>query len=216
MIFRCTGGLQFKRETHPFLQNTYHWASNRRTQGFHSCLLYLIQNSLIHISLTYVSAPLFQVTYQSKLLTTAILPNILLWSRTYNTRQWLGIITLAIGVAIVVTLGEEGGSESNESLIYSDKSTFLDWCLSQSLVCAARLLVSILKRSWRYKMKLPRHLYGCRISSYPSSFWREISSLLEDDSTSGQKKGFFFGFTLWVFWQAFLLGDWLLVVATVI
>ena len=97
MIFRCTGGLQFKRETHPFLQNTYHWASNRRTQGFHSCLLYLIQNSLIHISLTYVSAPLFQVTYQSKLLTTAILPNILLWSRTYNTRQWLGIITLAIG-----------------------------------------------------------------------------------------------------------------------
>lgn len=134
MIFRCTGGLQFKRETHPFLQNTYHWASNRRTQGFHSCLLYLIQNSLIHISLTYVSAPLFQVTYQSKLLTTAILPNILLWSRTYNTRQWLGIITLAIGVAIVVTLGEEGGSEPNESLIYSDKSTFLDWCLYRSLL----------------------------------------------------------------------------------
>ena len=54
-----------------------------------------------------------------------MLPNILLWSRTYNPRQWLGIITtLAIGVAIVVTLGEEGESEPDESLIHSDKSTF--------------------------------------------------------------------------------------------
>ena len=184
-------------------------------------LLYLIQNSLIYISLTYVSAPLFQVTYQSKLLTTALLSSILL-SRTYNTRQWLSIITLTIGVTIVVTLGEEDEHETNESVINSDKSTFFGLVLiAVSCLCSSFAGVYFEKviKVQNATSNASVWMRNIQLSFFTLilAFLREISSLvMEDDSTSGQKKGFFFGFTPWVFLQVFLLGGGGLLVAAVI
>lgn len=67
-------------------------------------LLYLLQNTLLYVALSNLSAPLFQVTYQGKLLTTAIVSVILL-QRKYSPKQWVCLTTLGIGVAVVV-LGE--------------------------------------------------------------------------------------------------------------
>ena len=67
-------------------------------------LLYLVQNTLLYIALSNLSAPLFQVTYQGKLVTTAIVSGLML-GRTYNAKQWLCLVALSLGVAIVV-LGE--------------------------------------------------------------------------------------------------------------
>lgn len=64
-------------------------------------LLYLIQNTLLYVALSNLSAPLFQVTYQGKLLTTALISVILL-NRRYNFRQWVCLATLGMGVAVVV------------------------------------------------------------------------------------------------------------------
>ena len=72
-------------------------------------LLYLIQNSLLYIGLSNLSAPLFQVTYQCKLLTTALVSVVML-GRRYSPKQWLCLTLLGVGVAVVV-LGEADGAK---------------------------------------------------------------------------------------------------------
>lgn len=67
-------------------------------------LLYLIQNSLLHVALSHLSAPVFQVTYQFKLVTTA-LASVLFLNRKYSPKQWVCLFSLGAGVATVV-LGE--------------------------------------------------------------------------------------------------------------
>jgi UDP-sugar transporter A1/2/3 len=76
-------------------------------------LLYLLQNSLLYIALSNLSAPLFQVTYQSKLLTTALVSVIML-DRRYTFIQWVCLTALGFGVAIVV-LGEQSKGSSTTS-----------------------------------------------------------------------------------------------------
>lgn len=75
-------------------------------------LLYLLQNTLLYVALGNLTAPMFQVTYQGKLVTTAIVSVILL-NRTYNIQQWICLIILSLGVAVVV-LGEDS-SKKKES-----------------------------------------------------------------------------------------------------
>lgn len=79
-------------------------------------LLYLVQNSLLYVALSNLSAPLFQVTYQAKLLTTAVVSVIML-NRRYSFKQWICLSLLGVGVAIVV-LGESGDKSKD-----SDAST---------------------------------------------------------------------------------------------
>jgi len=67
-------------------------------------LLYLVQNTLLYVALSNLTAPVFQVAYQCKLVTTAVVSVILL-QRVYNTRQWISLVGISFGVAIVV-LGE--------------------------------------------------------------------------------------------------------------
>jgi len=67
-------------------------------------LLYLVQNSLLYVALSNLSAPLFQVTYQCKLLTTALVSVVML-NRRYSPKQWVCLFLLGVGVAVVV-LGE--------------------------------------------------------------------------------------------------------------
>lgn len=64
-------------------------------------LLYLIQNSVLYIAISNLTAPMFQVTYQCKLLTTAIVSVIML-QRRYSLKQWVCLTVLGLGVAIVV------------------------------------------------------------------------------------------------------------------
>lgn len=68
-------------------------------------LLYLVQNTLLYVALQNLTAPLFQVTYQAKLVTTAFV-SVLMLNRSYNVRQWACLVGLSLGVAIVV-LGEK-------------------------------------------------------------------------------------------------------------
>eukprot|EP00565_Helicotheca_tamesis_P007885 CAMPEP_0185724054 /NCGR_PEP_ID=MMETSP1171-20130828/657_1 /TAXON_ID=374046 /ORGANISM="Helicotheca tamensis, Strain CCMP826" /LENGTH=373 /DNA_ID=CAMNT_0028391829 /DNA_START=203 /DNA_END=1324 /DNA_ORIENTATION=+ len=75
-------------------------------------LLYLVQNSLLYIALSNLSAPLFQVTYQTKVLTTALISVIML-NRRYSLKQWICLFFLGIGVAIVL-LGEGSAKISSE------------------------------------------------------------------------------------------------------
>ena len=62
--------------------------------------LYVLQNSLQYIAISNLDSVTFQVTYQFKILPTALF-TVLLLKRSLAPRQWLALLLLMIGVAIV-------------------------------------------------------------------------------------------------------------------
>jgi len=77
-------------------------------------ILYTLQNSLQYYSMSCLSAPVFQVLYQMKIITTAIFSVIIL-SKRLNTGQWLSIIALTCGVALVQLSQQSNNISNNET-----------------------------------------------------------------------------------------------------
>uniref|UniRef100_A0A7S1RBL0 UDP-galactose transporter n=1 Tax=Alexandrium catenella TaxID=2925 RepID=A0A7S1RBL0_ALECA len=68
-------------------------------------LLYLLQNNLLFFAMEHLEAVIYQVTYQLKILTTAICMVLMLGKRLTG-QQWAALLLLASGVALA-----QGGSE---------------------------------------------------------------------------------------------------------
>lgn len=78
-------------------------------------ILYTIQNSLQYYSMSCLSAPVFQVLYQMKIITTAIFSVIIL-TKTLSKYQWVSILTLTVGVALVQLSQSNDDGKSNSAL----------------------------------------------------------------------------------------------------
>ncbi|KAI0990453.1 hypothetical protein GJ496_001486 [Pomphorhynchus laevis] len=63
-------------------------------------LLYTIQNNLLFIALSNLNAVVYQMTYQFKILTTAMF-TVLLLKRKLNRRKWISLVVLMIGVCCI-------------------------------------------------------------------------------------------------------------------
>mmetsp|Transcript_7314 Transcript_7314/g.10460 ORF Transcript_7314/g.10460 Transcript_7314/m.10460 type:complete len:393 (+) Transcript_7314:42-1220(+) len=131
-------------------------------------LLYLLQNSLLYVALSNLSAPIFQVTYQSKLLTTAVVSVIML-NRKYNVKQWLCLTVLGIGVAIVV-LGKTSGSSSDdeEDDDGSDKpaQSFGKGMFAVSIACLSSALAGVY-----FEKVLKKTSTSADATQQPASLW---------------------------------------------
>jgi solute carrier family 35 (UDP-sugar transporter), member A1/2/3 len=66
--------------------------------------LWTLQNSIVYIAVSNLDPATFQVTYQLKILMT-VLFSILMLGKKVSSRQWLALVLLTIGVAIVQTEG---------------------------------------------------------------------------------------------------------------
>eukprot|EP01068_Selenidium_serpulae_P013286 Selendium_serpulae@DN5948_c0_g2_i1.p1 len=62
--------------------------------------LYVIQNNLIFVALSNINGALYQVTYQLKILTTAVL-SVMILSKVLGARKWGALFLLTIGVALI-------------------------------------------------------------------------------------------------------------------
>ena len=62
--------------------------------------LYVLQNSLQYIAISNLDSVTFQVTYQFKILPTAIF-SVLILGRSLSARQWVSLAFLMVGVAVV-------------------------------------------------------------------------------------------------------------------
>ncbi|EGG01495.1 uncharacterized protein MELLADRAFT_45116 [Melampsora larici-populina 98AG31] len=63
-------------------------------------IMFVLQNNLQYIAASNLSVPLFQITYQLKILTTALC-SVLLLNRTLYKSQWIALFLLSVGVAAV-------------------------------------------------------------------------------------------------------------------
>mmetsp|Transcript_22897 Transcript_22897/g.57873 ORF Transcript_22897/g.57873 Transcript_22897/m.57873 type:complete len:224 (-) Transcript_22897:1747-2418(-) len=63
--------------------------------------LYMTQNNLLFVALSNLSVPVYQVTSQGKLLTTALFSRLILKRKVAGT-QYVSLLTIAMGVGVVL------------------------------------------------------------------------------------------------------------------
>jgi UDP-galactose transporter len=78
-------------------------------------LLYTLQNTLQYVAVSNLDAATFQVTYQLKILTTAMF-SVLMLGRSLSSRKWLSLLVLVIGVSIVQLPGYSAEPDTLDSL----------------------------------------------------------------------------------------------------
>ncbi|XP_071477946.1 UDP-galactose translocator-like [Diadema antillarum] len=155
--------------------------------------IYMVQNNLLFIAISNLSAATFQVSYQLKILTTALFSVVMLKKSLWSL-QWVALLMLFVGVAIVQM------QPSDPSKAASEKSTteqspitgliaVIVSCLSSGF--AGVYFEKILKGSqasiWLRNIQLG--LFGT-LTGIIGIFIKDGGGVLE--------KGFFFGYTEYV------------------
>ena len=75
--------------------------------------VYLIQNNLLYVAASNLDVAAYQITYQLKILTTAMFAVTMLGKKLLPT-QWLSLLTLVAGVAMVqLSDVKESGGKKN-------------------------------------------------------------------------------------------------------
>jgi len=183
-------------------------------------LLYLVQNSLLYVALSNLTAPIFQVTYQAKLVTTAVV-SVLMLNRKYSFQQWVCLVTLSIGVAIVV-LGETGDKKKDE--VPAGEQSLVMGLTAVTIACFSSALAGVyfekvVKAATGVQKKKPVSVWMRNIQL---AFFTIVTAFMKDlftgssSSASPEGQPFFHGFTGWVWVLVGLQAGGGLLVAAVI
>ncbi|KAJ3417221.1 hypothetical protein HDV05_006427 [Chytridiales sp. JEL 0842] len=77
-------------------------------------ILYVIQNNLQYLAVSMLDPATFQVTYQMKIITTALF-SVWMLNKSLNAMKWASLIMLTVGVALVSLPTSSGGSKERSS-----------------------------------------------------------------------------------------------------
>ncbi|XP_071960069.1 UDP-galactose translocator-like isoform X2 [Antedon mediterranea] len=155
--------------------------------------IYMLQNNLLFVAVSNLSAATFQVSYQLKILTTALF-SVLMLKRSLVWGQWFALLLLFIGVAIVQVQPTDPSKRAGEA-IHTEQSPLLGLlaviasCISSGF--AGVYFEKILKGSqtslWLRNIQLG--LLGAILGL--GAMWLKDGSAIEE-------KGFFYGYTHYV------------------
>ncbi|XP_075527596.1 UDP-N-acetylglucosamine transporter-like isoform X4 [Dermacentor variabilis] len=133
--------------------------------------LYTVQNNLLFFALSLLDAATYQVTYQLKILTTAMF-SVWMLKRRISKQQWSSLVLLIIGVALVQMPTEEeapGTTAKQGSYQFLGLIAVLISCLSSGFsgIYLEKLLKEITWSLWIRNIQLDR-CPGC--GSSPTIF----------------------------------------------
>eukprot|EP01032_Pedospumella_encystans_P018829 gene18829-21424_t len=156
-------------------------------------MLYTLQNSLQYYSMSCLSAPVFQVLYQMKIITTAIF-SVLMLAKRLSGVQWSSIVALTLGVALVQLSQTSGAGDGKSNSIMGLLSVVLGCCTSGF---AGVYFEMVLKSSnvsiWMRNIQLS--IIGIFVATI-SCYMRDLEPIRE--------KGFLTGYNEFV-WMVILL-----------
>ncbi|KAH6589356.1 hypothetical protein BASA50_010101 [Batrachochytrium salamandrivorans] len=176
-------------------------------------VLYFIQNNLQYVAVHLLDAATFQVTYQMKIITTALF-SVWLLSKSLSLLKWISLGILTIGIAIMQLAGKSTTSTKGAAVdptITTDTELDLtaisstDRFLGLVAVTIACLL-SGLAGVWFEKV-----LKGTKASLFLRNVQLSLFSVISGvifgvilvDGAAVAEKGFFQGYNVWV-WAAIL------------
>ncbi|RWS23433.1 putative UDP N-acetylglucosamine transporter-like protein [Leptotrombidium deliense] len=152
--------------------------------------LYTIQNNLLFLALSNLDAATYQVTYQMKILVTALFSVFLLNKRLVAT-QWIALLFLMAGVSLVQWPNEEEVSASSANVDNSNKligllAVFI-CCISSGFsgVYFEKLIKSTSQSIW---------IRNCQMSLF--GFLLGTAAVVFQDFTIIRLHGFFQGYNL--------------------
>lgn len=170
--------------------------------------VYVIQNNLLYVSASHLDAATYQVTYQLKILTTAMFAVFILRKQLLKT-QWLSLVTLIIGV-VLVQLAQSDSSTSKNAL---EQNRFLGF--------SAALAACVL--SGFAGIYFEKMLKGSDISIWMRNVQLSLCSIpfglltcFVSDGAFIQKQGFFFGYDKFINYLIVLQAGGGLIVAMVV
>ncbi|XP_077370363.1 UDP-galactose translocator isoform X2 [Festucalex cinctus] len=161
-------------------------------------LIYTLQNNLQYIAVSNLPAATYQVTYQLKILTTALF-SVLMLKKSLSKVQWLSLLLLFIGVAVVQVQQGDGKEAEKANQNYTiGLAAVVVSCLSSGF--AGVYFEKILKGSsasvWVRNVQLG--IFGTALGTL---------ALCWNDGAAVARHGFFVGYTsmVWcvIFNQAF-------------
>lgn len=170
-------------------------------------LLYTIQNNLIYVAISNLDAAVFQVTFQIKILTTALFMVLMLKRKLIST-QWISLLLLFIGVAIIQIQNVNKASSS------SDNSNALFGFICVLLACLLSGLAGVY-----FEKILKNSVVSIWIRNIQLGFFGTLFALLTVyiyDGKAVNEKGFFFGYNTLVWINIFIQSFGGLLVAIVI
>lgn len=109
-------------------------------------MLYTLQNTLQYVAVSNLDAATFQVTYQLKILTTALF-SVTMLGRSLSLRKWVSLILLMIGVAIVQIPTSSDDSTVATTLKGADSSFFLPRSLEELRDLGSAAAAELTRRS---------------------------------------------------------------------
>uniref|UniRef100_A0A023GDY9 Putative udp-galactose transporter n=1 Tax=Amblyomma triste TaxID=251400 RepID=A0A023GDY9_AMBTT len=161
--------------------------------------LYTIQNNLLFFALSLLDAATYQVTYQLKILTTAMF-SVWMLNRRISKQQWFSLVLLIIGVALVQMPTGTGKPAAevegnNGARQFLGLLAVLTSCLSSGFsgIYLEKLLKEITWSLWIRNIQLA--IFGCLLG---------IVAMLVSDWNAVMADGFFQGYNA-VTWGVILL-----------
>merc|ERR1719454_1836538 len=120
-------------------------------------LLYLIQNNLQYVAATYLDAPTYAITYQTKMLWVAVC-SVLILGKRLELKQWAALCLLMAGVALAQVAqisGNEGSAASWSGKIFGMAILLLAaLCSSLAAVSFEKLLKGVKVSLWTRNLQL--------------------------------------------------------------
>ncbi|TIA17229.1 nucleotide-sugar transporter [Aureobasidium pullulans] len=114
-------------------------------------MLYTLQNSLQYVAVSNLDAATFQITYQLKILTTAIF-SITMLGHTLGLRKWSSLLLLIVGVAIVqIPAGSDPAMPTLKDLKEANAGLHLPRTIQQMRDMGSSAAGQLTKRSATYE-----------------------------------------------------------------